>query len=43
MRDGAVFFCIFPSVANSHKKVLLIPGVLSAYLWDEIKALCEVY
>lgn len=33
----------FPSVASSHKRVLLIPGVPSAYLWDEIKTLCELY
>lgn len=40
-REG--FFSIFPSVASSHKRVPLIPGVLSAYLWDEIKTLCELY
>ena len=40
-REG--FFSIFPSVASSHKRVLLIPGVLSTYLWDEMKTLCELY
>lgn len=34
---GEIFFPIFPSVASSHTRVLLIPGVLSAYLWDESK------
>lgn len=36
-------FWYFPSMATSHKRVLLIPGVLSTYLWDEIKTLCELY
>jgi len=36
-------FSIFPSVASSHKRVLLIPGVRSTYLRDEIKTLCELY
>lgn len=37
------FFSIFPSVVSSHKRVPLIPGVLSTYLRDEIKTLCELY
>lgn len=40
---GGEFFSIFPSVASSHKRVILIPGVLSTYLRDEIKTLCELY
>lgn len=42
-KGGGERLYIFPSVASSHKRVLLIPGVLSTYLRDEIKTLCELY